>query len=335
MKGTDKGNDRGRDKALEELFRHATVRERPPPHAEQAVRESLREDWRRSVTRRRRRRYVLAAAAAASIALVFVIAGPLLPLRDTVEPGVRVAEVERLQGRVSLQATADASAVEVGTPSVLETGQLLSTAHRAGVAVRWHNGIELRIDQNSRVRLESPGGVAMEAGRIYIDTSEAVDGDSVLEVQTPIGPIRHHGTRYMVAVQLGTTRVSVREGSVLLVESGVTANSGERLVAREAGGPRRESVSVNGEAWAWADELAEPVSTGGRSVAELLAWAGRETARSVEFESDEAEQLAQETRLVGDVAVDPVQALVLISQSTDLVAEVVAGVIVVRLDAAP
>lgn len=335
MKGTGNEKDRARDDVLEELFRHASVRERPPVDAEQAIRASLHEDWRRITNQRRRRRYGLALAAAASVALVVIVAGPLFEGPGVKESGVRVAEVERLKGRAYLHSPGDHVPTELGATSALKTGQLVATAHRAGMAVRWRNGIALRIDQNSRVRMDTPEGILIEAGRIYIDTRSLVDSGSQLEVATPAGPVRHAGTRYMVAVQAGKTSVSVREGRVLLVDSGLAVAAGEKLVASAGSGPRREAVAVHGEAWAWADELSEPVTTDGRSVSELLAWTGRETGRTVEFGSLEAERLAQETRLVGDLAVEPTQVLALISQSTDLLVEVVDGVIKVRLDEKP
>jgi ferric-dicitrate binding protein FerR (iron transport regulator) len=332
MKGTDNKENRAREDVLEELFRHATVREQPPTEAEQAIRESLHRQWKDMTRQRKRWKYRMAFAVAASLMLAAVAATMLFQGPGAETPAVRVAEIQLIKGTAYRRSAPGEPVNELTGAAPLETGQEVSTAHGSGLALRWKNGITLRLDQNSRIWLDTAEQIELAAGRIYVDTGSTSDSVAALVLATPAGPVRHVGTRYMVAVNFGATSVSVREGRVLFGEAGATASAGEKLVEDAAGNQRREDIPVYGDAWLWAEGLAQPVSPEGRSVTELLDWIGRETGRAVEYASPDAARLAAETRLHGDVGLEPMQALQLISRSTDLAAELVDGKIVIRAD---
>jgi hypothetical protein len=66
-------------------------------------------------------------------------------------------------------------------------------------------------------------------------------------------------------------------------------------------------------------------------MAEFLDWVGHESGRSVEFASPAAQKLASETLLRGKVEMDPMRALAVVLQTSDLMSETSAGTIIVRL----
>ena len=332
MKGTEKDKDRTREDVLEELFRHAAPRERPPSDVEQEIRGSLHDQW-AAMTRRRRvkRRGLLAAAA--SVALSAIVATVLF---DTPQPGslgTGVAEVLLTRGHSSFNPQGGSPGTRLAEGAVLKTGHEVRTALGGGLALRGPSGISLRCDQNSRARLLSPTRAELLAGRIYVDTNTASGSAAALSFDTPAGLVRHQGTRYMVGVIQGATSLSVREGRVLLDNHDATG--GERLIVSTSGEQRREDIEPYGEQWAWTEKLATPYETDGRTVAELLAWVARETGRTVEYQSAEARQLAEETLMHGNIGPEPTKVLELAMETTDLEAEVRDGVIVVRAESAP
>ena len=217
----------------------------------------------------------------------------------------------------------------------LETGQQVSTAHEAGFSALWQNGVVLRVDQNSRVRLISETGIQLVSGRVYVDTSRAGSSSVGPFVSTPAGPVRHVGTRYMVAVNLGSTSVSVRAGSVLFGDDQEAASSGERLVLGASGERRREVIPIYGDHWQWTEDLVQPFDSDGRTVVEFLTWVERETGRTVHYASPVVQSLAAETRLRGEIDLGPMPALELVMQSTDLKSEVVQGTILVSQGSPP
>lgn len=329
MKGTENKQGQAGQDLLEELFRHVEAREQPPHDDEQAIRASLHEQWAEMTRYRRRRRRRLYLAAAASLA-VAVIAGSILfrsPVPAT--PTKEVASVELLKGSVVVQDLGSEVVFNLAMLDPLKTSQRVSTPHGAGLAALWQNGIALRVDQNSRFLIVSPSEIELHSGRVYIDTDKAAMSEAPLTLSTPAGLVRHVGTRYMVAVNLGSTSVSVREGQVLLGDNGAAASGGEKLVVSSSGELRRESISVFGDTWQWTEVLAAPFAADGRTVSELLDWVGHESGRNVEYASPAAQRLADETHLHGDIALEPMKALSLLTQTTDLETDVRAGTIVV------
>ncbi|HEY9182272.1 MAG TPA: hypothetical protein VIQ99_03670, partial [Gammaproteobacteria bacterium] len=92
-----------------------------------------------------------------------------------------------------------------------------------------------------------------------------------------------------------------------------------RLVARgNATVIRRETMPTFGNDWGWAEELAPPFDTNGRSIGDFLAWFADQTGRTIVFADAAAERLAQE-RITGSISVDaPVEKLSLVLATTDL-----------------
>lgn len=335
MKGTENKKDRMREEVLEQLFQHASARERPPHETEQAIRASLHGQWKDATQGRRRWQKRWLFAAAASI-LIAVFAGSALfrsPLQ--VATAIEVASVEVIRGNVSVDSTASGAVASLDSLGILETGQQVSTAHEAGFSALWQNGIAIRVDQNSRIRIISQAEIQLVSGRVYVDTSRADSASASLFVSTPAGPVRHVGTRYMIAVNLGSTSVSVREGQVLFGDDQEAASSGERLVLTASGERRREVTPVYGDNWHWTENLVQPFDSNGRTVAEFLTWVERESGRTVQYASPAALSLAAETRLRGEIDLGPMPALALVMQSTDLQSQVVQGTILVSQGSPP
>jgi hypothetical protein len=88
---------------------------------------------------------------------------------------------------------------------------------------------------------------------------------------------------------------------------------------------------VHGAAWQWAEALAAPYASDGRSLADFLGWVGRETGHRVEYASTDAAHAAANAELRGKVEMEPMRALQSVVQTSDLLAEVDDGIITVRL----
>jgi ferric-dicitrate binding protein FerR (iron transport regulator) len=247
---------------------------------------------------------------------------------------MQVATIEKQLGTIRVLPAASGATESNEDSAVLMTGQQLVTGENSGLALRWLNGESIRLAERTKLRLTSAGEINMLVGRIYVDTDEA-DSAGSLHISTPAGRVRHIGTRYMTAVSANGTSVSVREGQVLLDKQGVEtlANGGDQLKVDALGILVVQAVPTYGALWQWTEELAPIFQSDGRSMADFLDWVAHESGRAVEFASPAAEQLAGETLLRGQVDMEPMHALALILQTSDLTSEVYAGTIVVRLRA--
>lgn len=343
MNGSEQESRPGGPDRIEQLLRNTEARERPSAADEQAIRETLHGEWQATVRRRRWRQIGWAGSGVvAALVLVVVALQRPGPVPHAGVDAVQLARVETTTGRARIQSGGDIGFATGQTGTALHAGQAIETVGTARLALRWRDGSSVRIDERTAVRLTPEGEVELVRGRVYVDAGASTAASQAPVILTPAGPVRHLGTQYMVSVKgvsvegakmdAGATRISVREGRVALTAGGMqsTASSGEELSVGPDGQRHRRSISVWGEDWRWAESLAAPYAGNGRSMAEFLTWVGRETGRRIEFASAAAEQLAGETELRGAIELEPMRALELALQTSNLTHIVDNGVIRVR-----
>jgi ferric-dicitrate binding protein FerR (iron transport regulator) len=308
--------------ALEELLRITPVRQRPPAKDAAAIHASVHAAWRQEVHAHRgtRTRWAWAAAAVLAITLAtFILRQP----GTDPAPTVQLAQVEGLTGTVI--ARQGSEKVALNSNAGLVTGQVVTTLSDSRLTALWSGGIRLRFDQQTEFEAISTNELQLSAGRVYVDTSEATAGTSLVII-TPEGAVRHIGTRYQVRVDRALTEVWVREGQVVLEparhDTVSRVASGQRLAAQGDGSVTVTLAPTWGEVWAWVDAATPPFRIEGRSVAELLDWMARESGRSLVFASPEAQSEAKAVRLHGDLQLGVEDAVPVINETTDFRARI-------------
>jgi ferric-dicitrate binding protein FerR (iron transport regulator) len=328
-----KPDDEQRDD-LASLFGRVGARERPSPAAEAAAFAALHAQWQeRTAARRRRRTLAFAGAAAASLAAVAATyvwlqsPGPSAP--------VTVATIEQVEGTDVTWRYDRSQAQPLGARRTVTEGQRLATGPGARVALRWHDGGSLRLDERSRLEFVSAGAVRLTAGNLYFDSAVDSGGGTAptLAVQTPAGEVVHIGTQFMVSVASDEVVLSVREGQVRVTGDGfklvIAAN--EELDLRADG--TRDVIAIDGygERWNWAADVAPQIDLDGRTTFDVLAWAARETGRRVLYESATAETSARDSVLRGIDRRSPNGILTLLPYLTELTYEIRDEAIVVSV----
>jgi ferric-dicitrate binding protein FerR (iron transport regulator) len=214
-----------------------------------------------------------------------------------------LATVEHVEGGDVTWRDDRSQAQPLGELRALTEGQRLATGPGSRVALRWHDGGSLRLDESSRLEFVSASAVRLTAGNLYFD-SAVDDGGSAapeLAVQTPAGEVVHIGTQFMVSVASDEVVVSVREGQVSVTSDGfglvIAAN--EELDLRADGTHDVAAIDGYGERWRWAADVAPPIELDGRTTFDVIAWAARETGRIVVYESPLAETSARNDVLRG------------------------------------
>jgi len=345
MSGTDKHqktSQRGEESdPLGELFRHASARKQPPAEDEKFVRETLHGQWRAMTRRSRRLRKAWPWAVAASVLLAAVMGVHLSQGPSLVAPAQRVAVADKIVGQVMLRAKAGSRVLRDEGDLWLLSGQTISLGGNARLSVSWVNGAAIRLDEVTEVELVSPDELFLISGRIYVDTAMNGGAETPITVRTPHGVVRHLGTQFMTRVSSNGTSVSVREGQVAYFPSvhreaeRTLAVQGQLLAVTASGDIAIEPIETWGLEWEWAEQMSAGFASDGRSLADLLAWVGRESGRRVYYSSSRVESIAESTILHGDLDLQPMQALSVATATTDLQAEVEDGLIVVRLQDHP
>lgn len=253
-----------------------------------------------TAARARRRRYTgWAAAAGVAIAAMGVwIARPLyLP-----EAGP-VASVARIEGYVEYRSDRHEQWAPLLPATQLQEGDEMRTGTSGRAALQLASGVQLRLDNATRVAFNDVHHARLRRGGVYVDSGvTGADDSRTLELDTPAGTVRHLGTQYEARVTNGSLRVGVREGLVAIgARTGEVFGRAGQQVALQDGEVTRSDLAVNSDAWAWIGSITPPFAIEGRSVDEFLSWAARETGRQVVYASPEAAARARAVVLKGSV----------------------------------
>jgi ferric-dicitrate binding protein FerR (iron transport regulator) len=307
------------DADLGALLRAAGPRAHPPADMQDEVRAAVEAEWRAmTAARARRRRYTnWAAAAGIAVAAVGVwIARPLY-----LAAAGPVASVARIDGFVEYRSDRHDQWAPLAATAQLRDGDELRTGSSGRVALQLASGVQLRLDNATRVAFNDLHRARLRRGGLYVDSGVAgADDARALEIDTPAGAVRHLGTQYEARVANGTLRVAVREGLVSISggASDIVGRAGQQ-VTLQAGEATRSDLAVNDDAWAWIGSITPPFAIEGRSVDEFLTWAARETGRQVVYASPEAAQRARAVLLKGSVAgLTPDAAVTAVLSTTNL-----------------
>lgn len=322
----------GSEEAFVELFGKAQPRPVPPAADEALIRDAVHAEWRRVAGRKVRRRQIASFALAASVLLAVIatfdlVTGPAGDIAD--KP---MAAVEKQFGEISI----NSRQAHAGQIAAIDGGDVVETGPGSGLALAWHDGGSLRIDENTSVEFEARDRIYLRGGRIYFDSEgsslappPASSRAARLAIRTDHGVVRHLGTQYMTQVGTDVLVISVREGMVA-IDGNVTAraSAGQQFSISRSG--ELSITDTNGvDNWEWIEKSSPFVNLDGRLVSEALDWVSRESGRTVHYANASAERVAKQSRLRGNVELPPSRALEIFMMTTDLTARIEGQVIIV------
>ncbi|HET7810095.1 MAG TPA: FecR family protein [Steroidobacteraceae bacterium] len=283
--------------SVERLVRLAGERDLPSPGATARARAASEQAWRRMLARPAQR-FARGRLVGVGVALAAGMAAAWWLTRPAIEPALplEVGRIVALHGGATGQDRDSDWSVSTDQPVL--TGTTLTTEGRLALSL---GGVtSLRLDRQTRLRVDGRDHVTLLAGSLYVD-SGGLNVSSALRIGTPAGEIGHIGTQFQVIVDGGATRVRVREGRVS-VTSGDGAQdlaTGDALEVRGAERRVMHGLPTYGEAWAWAASVGAILEIENRPLAEFLAWLAREQGWQLRYASDALQEQAAQVRLHG------------------------------------
>jgi ferric-dicitrate binding protein FerR (iron transport regulator) len=269
------------DDPVGRLIRLAGPRPAVPEERLGRIRAVVHASWRQSVGRDRRRG--LAAVIGwplATAAAIAVLVGGFYWLHDRGRgAGTQVATIVRAEGRVL---RLDGRAAESG--GRLDEGGGVATGPDGRAALRTRDGVSVRVDSGTEMRLTAAGVLELERGAIYVDTR----GSALLralEVRTRLGTISDVGTQFEVRLAGDGLQLTVRTGAARLARGGTMspAPAGTRLRVDSGGAVETSGVAADGSDWDWVEAIAPPFEIEGRTLGDYLDWLAQETGWQVTF----------------------------------------------------
>lgn len=294
-----------------ELLRSAGPRPAPSAETTLRVRATVqRELVLHGAWRRRRRQRWMATAAAGLIALA---CGVLFTqrLRST---SVVVAHVARVVG--------EAATLTEGAP--LRAGQTLSTPSGVRMLMTHVEGVDLRLDERSRLAFVDPVHVRLETGAVYVETRREAGGGAAarLIVLTELGEVSHVGTRFEVRLSPNRLTVRVRDGASLfrpLEGTAATLTAGEQLEYRAGRIRISHDVSPVDDSWGWVEQVGPSYDIEGRNLLETLEWLAHEGGYQLRFATENARTKAAVIVLHGNIhGLTPREAIEVVLSGTEM-----------------
>ena len=315
----DQHTDDRDETSLARLLAAVGSRQQPSAAATSEVRAAVEAEWRRTIDARLQRRRFPAWALAASFAVAAVGAWLARPLY--LPEAATVATLTRVVGDVEGN-SGDGRWVRLTNGAGVKSGDMLRTGSDGRTAITLSSGVQLRLDTGTQLALNDVEDAALARGAVYVDSGAGTGAPAAQFVlDTPAGDVRHLGTQYEARLDGSVLQVGVREGRVEVsgVHGAVLAEAGELLAVSGTGQVTRSARAPNASAWDWVHGVTPPFSIEGRTVDEFLAWAGRETGRTVEYASPDVARQARSVTLNGTVeGLPPENALAAVLATTSL-----------------
>jgi ferric-dicitrate binding protein FerR (iron transport regulator) len=302
---------------IEELLRQVGARDEPAADMMREVEAAVHAEWQNMLQERRRRRVYMTMGVAASA--VLAIGAAVLGVRY-LEPTtpIQVAQITRIDGHLLVRPESQA-AREIAVAQGVSTGETIQTDDRSRAAMQFGDGVSLRLDHDTIVKVASANELVLTAGALYVDSQ--AQNPQALTVRTDAGSVRHVGTQYQVRTHADEMEVSVREGRVEIANAAGTSSgvAGERIRVTPRGEIVRSTVPAHDPSWRWAAHTAPLFDINERTFAAFAEWVGRETGRKVVYASNDAQRTANQVTLRGSIAgLDPDTALNAVLSTTQL-----------------
>jgi FecR protein len=262
---------------------------RPLPDLAQMsrARAAAHHEWIRAVDRRTRRLSFWSFAGGAIVAGVLGAAGwSLLRHAPAPVPGPEIATLRTVTGSMLIASAGESSRAVNGPGIRIRAGDRLETIDGSRAAFEMPGGLSLRLDRDTTAVLETAGRLILESGAVYVDAGPGAV-DSVLNIDTSFGIVRHTGTQFEVRVDESALCVRVREGSIAVEAAGQrwASRAGEGFILARSRPPERHAIAVSGPEWSWVSELAPPFRLEGATAPAFLAWVSREQGWRWEYDN--------------------------------------------------
>jgi ferric-dicitrate binding protein FerR (iron transport regulator) len=297
-----------RDDEMRTLLRQMPPERHIDPARAARVRRAAHEAWVETHARRPVRwPWWLGAglAAAAGLAGVSVLLdrSPLQPGDPGAVPArVSVATIHFTTGAVWTRRPGSDGEQALRAGDALTTGGSIVTGPDGRGTVALRDGVQLRLDRETQLGLESEHRVRLGRGAIYVDTTSRQGVPVPLEIAASGAVARDIGTRFEVRLLDRRVRIRVRDGVVEVTRGSDSARAGTggQLLVSPAT-MLATTVPIYGPDWTWIVAAAAPRPVDGRSLTEFLSWVEREDGRTIRIDDAQVARDATRTTVYGSI----------------------------------
>jgi hypothetical protein len=233
------------------------------------VREAVHAHWKEGVRARSRKKMIWLLAGSIAASLLVVLTAWYFDDFSFLESSP-VAVVENITGQVVV-----GNDQLLAREAVISADSVLESGDTGRVLLRTMEGVLLRLDVHTRMRLESGSAFVLERGAMYLDSGPS---HRKFHVSTPLGEVANHGTQFEVRLNDRGMEVRVREGAVSLTneDDSHEIKGGNRLIIDTDGKTELSPFPSFGPDWAWLSSVSPIFHLEGNTLSEFLTWVTHE-----------------------------------------------------------
>ena len=147
---------------------------------------------------------------------------------------------------------------------------------------------ELRINQNTILKVDGLENIQLASGEVYFDADNAIQ--SHMKINTDFGSITHIGTRYAVKVKNNELQVAVRNGKVNLEKNNdqQIIDGGNKISMSSSGAITKSTIQRHDPSWNWATKASQPFEGQNKTLHDYIVWFAHENGYEVDWNNNES-----------------------------------------------
>jgi hypothetical protein len=309
-------NDQIIESLIYELLQRVRTRSSPSDETVDGIKANVKLAWQQEVDaqgkkRSARKRYSIAAG------LFLAIGVGTATLMNSGVQDESYATIDKVVNHVEYQLEEDGVWRDFNGANIKAEMNVRTDAN-SYASIVMTNGLNVRLDHNSQIRLMGVDEIKLDSGTIYVDSGNDERIENSIRVTTPFGRARDIGTQFSVSVMPNSWRVQVREGSVEINRGDAIAFAGEQVLIRQDNTTQKSAVGADDESWQWTQEVAATFALEGATLSAFLRWVSRETGKPLEYQSQLAKTRATATILHGSIKrLKPLESLSVVLSTTN------------------
>lgn len=161
---------------------------------------------------------------------------------------------------------------------------------------------QLRINQNSELKLVSASDIELINGEIYHDADNLNQSNIKLIIKTAFGDIQHIGTRYLVNKTPSSLLVAVRNGLVEVHKNKMKTQlkAGNKVDIDSSGHNQISEVMAYDSIWQWTQTAAKPFDSQDQTLNGFITWFAHENGYQINW--NQLESKTKRVKLSGNLS---------------------------------
>lgn len=265
-----------------EILKNHGKRKQPDDLIKKRAMKNVRAHWQTNLKRQQQKKQTYLFKIAASILLIFGV-GLFYKFNEFNNTTEIFSNEQFVQGKI-LYST-DGKNWYQSNQNYIQQGIWLKTADDSYTNITLADNSQLRINQNTTVKILSLNEIRILNGAIYHDTDNTNKTTLPLMVETALGNVQHIGTRYMVKISDTDLLVSVRNGTVEINSDKIKRQiqSGKTMTLDNKGNQHESTITTYSPLWSWTQEAGEPFNSHGKSLNDFVNWFAHENGYTVNW----------------------------------------------------